>query len=352
MWGQAFSLQPGFRSATRRHRWLGGSWGSQSWLPPPFRVAFQSLLKAACRLKAWPHCYLNPVRLGHHTSIAGALENSAIEAHNLGANTFQIFSSSPRQWKASIPSSPAIQLFQRAREKFDLHPLVIHDNYLINLASAHEETRVRSIEAFRGELVRAIAIGAEYLVAHPGNYKGQSVEQGLLGFLQGVTTAAEGLKFDKLTLLIENTVGAGAQLGKRFEELHVLREYAKQMTHLPVGFCLDTCHLLCAGYDIATEEGLSATLKEADRLLGLENVPVIHANDSKAPLNSHIDRHANIGEGYIGRDGFRRILTHPKLRSKAFILETPVDKVGDDKRNLDTLKELCRNVLTTTPKSK
>jgi deoxyribonuclease-4 len=292
------------------------------------------------------------VRLGHHTSISGALENSAIEAHNLGANTFQIFSSSPRQWKASVPSVPAIKLLQRAREKFDLHPLVIHDNYLINLASAHEETRVRSIEAFRGELVRANAIGAEYLVAHPGNYKGQTIEQGLLAFLEGVTAAAAGLEFPKLMLLIENTVGAGAQLGGRLEELHVLREYAKQMTHLPVGFCLDTCHLFCSGYDVSTEEGLHHTVKEADRLLGLENVPVIHANDSKGALNSHMDRHANIGEGYIGRDGFRRILTHPKLRSKAFILETPVDKVGDDKRNLDTLKELCRNVPTTTPKSK
>jgi deoxyribonuclease-4 len=296
------------------------------------------------------------MRLGIHTSIAGALEHAAIEAHELGANTFQIFSSSPRQWKASVPTAPAIQLLQRAREKFDLTPLVIHDNYLINLASAHEETRIKSIEAFRGELVRAIAIGAEYLVAHPGNYKGQTMEQGLLCFLQGVATAAEGLQFDKLTLLIENTVGAGAQLGSRFEELHVLREYAKQLTHLPVGFCLDTCHLLGAGYDIASEAGLGATLKEADRLLGLENVPVIHANDSKAPLGAHVDRHQNIGEGYIGRDGFRRILTHPKLRSKAFILETPVEKDGDDKRNLDTLKELCRNASsqkrsTTTPKS-
>jgi deoxyribonuclease-4 len=295
------------------------------------------------------------LRIGLHTSIAGALEKSAITAAELGANTFQIFSSSPRQWKASVPSAPAIKLLNNAREKFDLTPLVIHDNYLINLASADEVVRAKSIEAFRGELVRGIAIGAEYLVAHPGNYKGQTLEQGIFHFLQGIATAAEGLKFDKLMLLVECTAGAGAQIGGRLEELHVIREYAAQMTHLPVGFCLDTCHLLVSGYDIATEAGFKKTVSEADRILGLDHVRVIHANDSKAPLGSHVDRHEQIGQGYIGIDGFRRILTHPKLRQKAFILETPVDREGDERRNLDTLKALWKNQWkkksTTTTKS-
>jgi deoxyribonuclease-4 len=295
------------------------------------------------------------VRIGLHTSIAGALEKSATTAAELGANTFQIFSSSPRQWKASVPSVPAIKLLNAAREKFDLTPLVIHDNYLINLASANEGIRKQSIEAFRGELVRGIAIGAEYLVAHPGNYKGQTIEQGIFHLLEGITAAAEGLKFDKLMLLIECTAGAGAQIGGRLEELHVIREYAAQMTHLPVGFCLDTCHLLASGYDIATEEGFKKTVAEADRILGLEHVRVIHANDSKGALGSHIDRHQHIGEGYIGIDGFRRILTHPKLRQKAFILETPVDQEGDERRNLEALKALWKNQWkkksTTTTKS-
>jgi deoxyribonuclease-4 len=291
------------------------------------------------------------VRIGIHTSIAGSLERSALKAAELGANTFQIFSSSPRQWKASVLSEPAIRMLQIARDKHDLTPLVIHDNYLINLASAHEGVRTQSVEAFRGELERAIAIGADYLVAHPGNYKGQSLEQGLLHVLESVAAAAKGLSFGKLMLLIENTAGAGAQLGSRFEELHVLREYAATMTDLPIGFCLDTCHLLAAGFDVANEDGLRHTVAEADRLLGLENVRVIHANDSKAPMGSHVDRHQNIGEGYIGLDGFRRILTHPGLRNKAFILETPVDKEGDDKRNLDTLKLLWRKRSTTTNKS-
>jgi deoxyribonuclease IV len=285
------------------------------------------------------------VRLGIHTSIAGSLERSALKAAELGANTFQIFSSSPRQWRASIPTAPSIALFNKAREKHDLTPLVIHDNYLINLASAHEQTRALSIQAFRGELERAVAIGAEYLVAHPGNYKGQTVEQGILHVLEGIQAAAQGLSFGKLMLLMENTVGAGSQLGGRFEELHVMREYGLKMTDLPMGFCLDTCHLLASGHDVSTAAGLRKTVAEADRLLGLENVHVIHANDSKGALGSHIDRHENIGEGYIGLDGFRRILTHPGLRNKAFILETPVDQPGDDRKNLDTLKRAARGAL-------
>ncbi|HLX42812.1 MAG TPA: deoxyribonuclease IV [Bryobacteraceae bacterium] len=291
------------------------------------------------------------MRLGIHTSIAGALERSALKAAELGANTFQIFSSSPRQWKASVPTPSAIKLLQRVRDQHDLTPLVIHDNYLINLASAHEGVRALSIEAFRGELARAIAIGAEYLVAHPGNYKGQTIEQGIFHFIEGVSAAANGLECGKLMLLLENTVGAGAQLGSRFEELHVIREYASKMTDLPIGFCLDTCHLLASGYDVANEAGLKETVAEVDRILGLDHVKVMHANDSKGALGSHMDRHENIGEGYIGLDGFRRILTHPRLRSKAFILETPVEKDGDDRRNLDTLKELCRKSRTTTTKS-
>ncbi len=288
------------------------------------------------------------MRIGHHTSIAGALVNAADEAFKLGANTFQIFSSSPRQWKASVPSGPGILALQRAREKYDLTPLVIHDNYLINLASGHEKTRQLSIDAFRGELVRAIAIGAEFLVAHPGNYKGQSIEQGMLHFLQGVAEAAGGLKaeatagskFGKLTLLIENTVGAGAQLGGRLEELHVMREYGAKMTDLPIGFCIDTCHLLASGYDVSNAAAVKKTVAEIDRIVGLEHVRVMHANDSKGGLGSHVDRHANIGEGAIGEEGFRAILTHPKLRSKPFILETPVDTPGDDRKNVDALKRL------------
>ena len=250
--------------------------------------------------------------------------------------------------RCSAPSIPAIRLLNQAREKHDLYPLAIHDNYLINLASAHEKIRALSVEAFRGELERAVAIGAEYLIAHPGNHKGHTVEQGIMHFLEGVGEAARGLKLGKLMLLIENTVGAGAQLGGRFEELHVMREFAPKLTDVPIGFCLDTCHLLASGFDIANPAGLRHMLTEADSLLGLDNVRVIHANDSKGALGSHVDRHQNIGNGYIGLDGFRRILQHPQLRSKAFILETPMDD-GWDKKDLDTLRRLWKKSRRTQP---
>ena len=249
-------------------------------------------------------------------------------------------------WRARAADAQQIKLLRAARERFDLNPLVIHVNYLVNLASIDPTIRARSIECFRGELERAAAIGAEYLVLHPGSYRDSSVDEGIAAFGMGLRDAAHGLRFPHLTVLIENTVGAGCHLGSRFEELQSIRDLARDLTDLPIGYCLDTCHLLAAGFDIANAKGLRAMVRSAEELLGLVNVHVIHANDSKAPLGARVDRHANIGEGHIGLDGFRRILTHPKLRRKPFILETPVKAQGDDRRNLDTLKGLAASTRT------
>jgi deoxyribonuclease IV len=282
------------------------------------------------------------LRLGLHTSISKSLENAAIKAAEVGANTFQIFSASPRMWKASPPAPSAVQLLRRARERYDLTPLVIHDNYLINLASCSEPLRLQSTAAFRGEIERALAIGADYLVAHPGNCKGYSVEQGIYAVIRSLAEAAQGLDAtNHLTVLLENTAGAGAALGSRFEELGMMRQFAAELTNLKIGFCIDTCHCLASGYDVSSAAGLKQTVAELDRALGLENVRVIHANDSKAPLGSHVDRHEHIGKGHIGAAGFRRILSHPKLRTKAFILETPVDEPGDELKNMAMLRQLC-----------
>lgn len=255
-------------------------------------------------------------------------------------------------WRASIPDPIAIRNLRRAREKYDLYPLVIHDSYLINLASCDETIRTKSIEAFRGEMERALAIGAEYLVAHPGNCKGHGVEMGIFTFVSSLAESARGLNTKGLKLLLENTAGSGNALGSKFEELHVMREYAGKLgVDLDIGYCIDTCHCLAAGFNVADPDGLKQTVHLLEATLGLENIPVFHANDSKTPLGSRVDRHANIGEGYIGKEGFRRILTHPKLLAKAFILETPVDNEGDDKRNVEMLKSLCRKSRTTTKKS-
>jgi len=295
-------------------------------------------------LASWYHRI--SLRLGLHTSIAKSLENAALTAAEAGGNTFQIFSASPRMWRASPPAPSAIKLLERARDRHDLFPLVIHDNYLINLASCSEPLRLQSTAAFRGEIERALAIGAEYLVAHPGNCKGYSVEQGIYTVIRSLAEAAQDLDTTKLTVLLENTAGAGAVLGSRFEELDAMRQFAAELTDLKIGFCIDTCHCLASGYDVSSAAGLKETVAEMDRLLGLENVRVIHANDSKGALGSHLDRHEHIGRGHIGEDGFRRILNHPKLRTKAFILETPVDEEGDELRNLAMLKTLCRKRTT------
>jgi deoxyribonuclease-4 len=280
------------------------------------------------------------LRIGIHTSRSKSLTDAALKAGQLGANTFQIFSSSPRMWRASVPDPADILSMRAARDRLDLSPLAIHVNYLVNLATTDPPIREKSIASFRGELDRAAAIGAEYLVLHPGSYRGQSLEEGIAAFVRGLAQAAHNFKAS-LTVLLENTVGGGCQIGSRFEELRAIRDLAAAQTDLPLGYCLDTCHLLAAGFEIRTAQGLKQTIEAADRMLGLDLIRVIHTNDSKGELGSRLDRHENIGQGKIGEAGFRRILRHPALRDKAFILETPVDEEGDDRKNVDTLKRLA-----------
>jgi deoxyribonuclease-4 len=243
-------------------------------------------------------------------------------------------------WRAVPPDPADVKRFREARARLDLAPLAIHVNYLVNLATLDPVIREKSIVSFRGELDRAAAIGAEYLVLHPGNFKGQTLEQGIAAFVLGLAEAARGFRAPGLTVLLENTVGSGCQIGRKFEELRMIRDLAARETDLPLAYCLDTCHLLASGYDVAQAEGLERTIGDAGRTLGLDLVKLIHANDSKGALNSHLDRHANIGAGQIGESGFHRILTHAALREKPFILETPVDEEGDDQRNVDALKRL------------
>ncbi len=248
-------------------------------------------------------------------------------------------------WRTKRPDPEAIALLKELRAEHDLTPLIIHDSYLINLAAPPSVIREKSIEGFTGELERALAIGAEYLVAHPGNYKGLSIEQGMLNVAEGLALAWRAVdralaRQTKIKVLLENTAGAGAQLGGNLEELATLRNLVMPYLDIPVGFCIDTCHCYVSGMDISCANGLDEFVAQAATVIGLEHIAVIHTNDTKMRLGSHCDRHANIGAGYIGLEGFRRILNHPELRGKAFILETPVDEPGDDLRNITALKEL------------
>ena len=269
-------------------------------------------------------------RVGIHTSIAESLAGAAEKTASLGCDAFQIFSSSPRMWRASRLDPAEVGRFRETRERLGLAPVVIHDNYLINLAAADAVVRTRSIASFRGELQRAAALGADYLVLHPGSHRGQTMERSLGVFARSLAKAARGLRLDGLEVLFENTAGGGFTLGRNAEELVELRRLTHRLTDVPIGFCLDTAHCFAAGHDFFD-------LLEA---LGPDQVPVLHCNDSRTPFGSHVDRHEQIGKGYIGRAGFRRILTDARVADKALILETPVEREGDERRNVRALRQL------------
>jgi deoxyribonuclease-4 len=281
-------------------------------------------------------------RIGIHTSIAGGVENAAERAYRLGCNTFQIFSSSPRQWAAYELGRPQCDQLKRLREDYDLKPMVIHTNYLINLASTTEAFLKKSIEGFRGEIERALMLCAEYLVLHPGSFRGADREKGLLQTAAAISASSRGLDLIKggLSILIENTAGAEYSLGGSFEQVAEVIEHLRN--HVPVGACIDTCHTHVSGYDIVSEEGYEQTIAQLDSTVGLKNVPVFHCNDAKAARGSKLDRHQHIGKGTIGPEPFRRLLSDQRLKHAAFIAETPVDAPGDDLRNVTALRRLVK----------
>ena len=286
-------------------------------------------------------------RIGIHTSIAGDISGALEIAHGLGANALQIFSASPRMWMrgpSRISDADAAR-FRDRRKELRLGPVVIHDNYLINLASPDPVLRTRSVQAFHQEIVRAMALGADYLVAHPGCGRESQRSAAVSAIAYGLKQAARGLKMGDLKILLENTAGQGTSVGCRFEEL---RDIIHACPDLSLGICIDTAHLFAAGFDIRTPEGLETTLQAIDRTVGLARVAVVHVNDSKTPFASRVDRHEHIGQGKIGLEAFDRILNHPLLAGRAFILETPIDKPGDDKRNVAVLWKLIgRDVIAT-----
>ncbi|MGA9354496.1 MAG: deoxyribonuclease IV [Terriglobales bacterium] len=277
-------------------------------------------------------------RVGIHTSIAGGVENAAERAYRLGCNTLQIFSTSPRQWRPYSLGRAQCAAMGELRQKYNLKPLVIHSNYLINLAGVNEEFRSKSIAAFRGELERGATLCADYLVLHPGSFRGLSREQGLALAASAIEEAAREVELGGLKVLIENTAGAEFSLGGTFEQVAELIERLRG--HVSVGACIDTCHTHVAGYDIATESGRGLTLRHLDKTVGFKNVHVWHCNDAKAERGSRLDRHEHIGRGRLGLEVFRALLNDRRLKHAAFIAETPIDEPGDDWRNVQALKEL------------
>jgi deoxyribonuclease-4 len=281
-------------------------------------------------------------RIGVHLGTAGGASNAVEKAREIGANTFQFFSSSPRMWRAPKVDPKQAERMKSLRAALDVSPIVIHTSYLVNVCSQAEDVRVKSVAAFRAEIERALEFGADYLVLHPGSWNGLTRELGLKLAADSIKRAIDGLPFagTGFQILIENTAGAQYSLGGSFEQVAELVTLLRASA--PVGVCLDTCHTHVAGYDMVTDEGYAQTMKLIAGTVGFEAVQVWHCNDAKAPLGSKLDRHEHIGQGTMGVEPFRRLLNDARFAHAAFIAETPVDEPGDEERNVRVLKSLLK----------
>jgi deoxyribonuclease-4 len=279
-------------------------------------------------------------KIGFHAPIAGGLQNALLKAHALGCDTVQMFSRNPRGWAARSLTDEEVERFRAVRAETNISPVVIHCNYLVNLASADAAILEKSRASFREEVERGILLGADYLVVHPGSARGACEADGIRTCAESLKIACDGLSLGSFRILLENTAGQGECIGHRFEHL---REIIAACPDLNLGVCLDTAHAFTAGYDIRDEDGLAATFEALERNVGLEEVRAVHFNDSKADYNSRVDRHWHIGLGHIGTDALRRVARHPQLADAAFLLETPQDEIGDDARNLGVLRSFVES---------
>jgi deoxyribonuclease-4 len=280
-------------------------------------------------------------KIGFHAPIKGGVHNALIVAKDTGCDTVQLFSRNPRGWLAKPLTLEDVLLFRKTRRLTKISPVLIHCNYLVNLAAADTAMLEKSRVSFREEVERAILLGVDYLVVHPGSARGSCEADGIAKCAQSLKVACKRLKLGSLRILLENTAGQGDCIGHRFEHL---REIMNACPKLPLGVCFDTAHAFTAGYDIREEDGLEALIDKLQHTVGTRNVRAIHFNDSRAVYNSRVDRHWHIGEGHIGSDALRRVARHPKLKHAAFILETPYDDPRADLRNVEMLRSFVNGI--------
>ncbi len=280
-------------------------------------------------------------RIGFHAPIKGGLHEALIVARDTGCDTVQIFSRNPRGWMAKPLTNEDVSLFRKTRRTTKISPVAIHCNYLVNLAAADDLMLAKSRASFREEVERALLLGVDYLVVHPGSSRGSCEADGIRTCSDSIKFAVRRLKLGKLRILLENTAGQGECIGHRFEHL---RQIMDACPDLQLGVCLDTAHAFTAGYDIREEDGLHALIQKIEATVKTKNVRAIHFNDSRAAYNSRVDRHWHIGEGHIGTDALRRVAQHPKLAHAAFILETPYDDPRADLKNLIMLRSFVDTI--------
>jgi deoxyribonuclease-4 len=277
------------------------------------------------------------VRIGVHVSIAGSIWESLERAKALGCNTMQIFSRNPRGWNVAKLAAPDLKEFSLLKAKYDIRPVAIHIPYIINLATPDDVLYKKSIDAYIEDVKRADQLGAEYFVTHLGSHVGSGEDNGIKRFASALNEIMKKAR-PKTMILLENTAGSGNSIGSKFEHLKRIIDSLDDASR--VGVCLDTAHTFEAGYDIRTKAGLDKTLKDFDKLVGLDRIKVVHFNDSLSPFGSHVDRHQHIGKGKIGLEALGRVINHPALKNAAFIMETPKESDKDDIRNLKIAKKL------------
>lgn len=267
--------------------------------------------------------------IGAHTSISGGLYKSLLEGEEIGATTVQIFTSNQRQWKSKRISEDEAELFKATQSRTGLRSIMSHAGYLINLGSPNPSTLKKSREAIVEEIERCLALDLTFLVFHPGSALDSPREVCLEKIVESLLLLENLFIDDSLHLLIETTAGQGSSVGSSFEEIATLIQGVAKK--IPIGVCIDTCHIFAAGYDIRTEQGWRKTLKEFDSIVGLQYLYAFHLNDSVGSLGSHKDRHANLGEGEIGIDSFKFLMREPRIREIPKYLETPIGTAIWDK---------------------
>ena len=280
--------------------------------------------------------------LGAHFSIAGGLEKALYTAAEYGCTAAQLFTKNANTWKERDIAAAEIERFSAAIQQTGITEIASHTSYLINLAAPDKKKHRKSCAALSRELVRASQLAIPYVVLHPGAHMGEGETAGLSRIIDSIDRVLEDATELNTRLLVESTAGQGSGVGHRFEQIARIVEAVAAKDR--IGVCLDTCHIFAAGYDIRTKEGVAETLSEFDRIVGLERLYLIHLNDSKKDLAGRVDRHEHIGQGKIGKEGFEAIMTEPRLRNIAKIIETPKKEGGKDwdRVNLDLLRSFTQ----------
>ncbi|HET7216556.1 MAG TPA: deoxyribonuclease IV [Vicinamibacterales bacterium] len=282
-------------------------------------------------------------RLGAHLSIAGGVPRAIDRARASKCDALQIFTKSAGQWRARALPDEEVALFREKAAQARI-PIVAHNSYLINIAAADATLRARSIVALGEELDRAEALGLDGLVMHPGAFTSGTAAEGLRLIAEGIAIVLGERPAVRARLLLEHTAGQGTVLGHRFEHL---AEIIDRLHGTPrVGICLDTCHLLSAGYDICSEDGYQQTFAAFDRLIGIDRIAAFHLNDSKKPCGSRVDRHEHIGKGCLGLEPFRRVLNDARFKRLPMLLETPKLETPESRRRSDADPWDMRNLRT------